>query len=126
MPVDLYLHLGPGGWYRRFGGSGGPAREEPINHSHLKYAAIEVLSGSAARDYDDVYRRLASRFPEFGLAKEGLADALATVVMVAYTMAQYIPEDDAMEALRLGCPYFSGEQIFRIVELATGRRLSTR
>lgn len=107
-----------GGWYIPRQPRDESGKNEPIRHGSLKDIAIEVLASSSSRDAQDIYNRLLSIFPEFDLAKEGLSDALARMVMSAYTIAQYVPDAFVFEELRLCCPYFSDKQIVRIIELA--------
>lgn len=111
-----------GGWYRPSELPSGPGRNEPIRHSRLKDISIEVLASSTSRDYQDIFHRLSGRFPEFDLAQEGLADALTRMVLSAYTVAQYVPDVHILEELNCSCPYFSDQQLLRIIELATRSR----
>jgi|AGTN01.2.fsa_nt_gi hypothetical protein len=115
-----------GGWYRPREQPGGGGHNEPVRHCRLKDAAIDVLSYSTSRDWHDVYHRLLGKFPEFGLAEEGLADALARMVVSAYTVAQYVPDAHLLEELRFSFPYFSDRQIERIIELASRSKPTLR
>ncbi|MBN8662488.1 MAG: hypothetical protein J0M35_19115 [Candidatus Obscuribacter phosphatis] len=108
-----------GGWYRPREVPGGPGRNEPVRHARFKDIAIDVLFSSTTRDYQDLYHRLSGKFPEFDLAEEGLVDALARMVLSAYTVAQYVPDAHVFDELRSTCPYFSDEQLLRIIELAS-------
>lgn len=108
-----------GGWYRPREMPSDPGRIEPVRHVHLKDMAIEELSSSEWRDYSVVCRRISGRFPEFGLAQEGLADALTRMVLSAFTVAQYVPDEHVFEELKWSCPYFSDQQLLRIIELSS-------
>ncbi len=111
-----------GGWYKPRELPSGAGKNEPVLHSLLKDAAIDALIESSSRDYSDISRRLTKWFPQFDDAKEGLADALACMVISAYTVAQFVPEAHVFEELRFTCPYFSDQQLLRIMELASRTR----
>ena len=94
----------------------GPMRTEPIKHCHLKDKAVDALAESTVKDWQSVYDRLVGRFPEYGIAEEGLADILALMAVTAYEAAERVPD---FGYLSRGCNYFSDEQLVRIVALTS-------
>lgn len=94
----------------------GPMRKDPVKYSHLKDKAIDALVESPIKDWQSIFDCLVGRFPEFGYAEEGLADVLALMVVTAYRFAEkalHFPQ------VQLACPYFSDEQLVRIVVLTS-------
>lgn len=87
-------------------------------HLGLKSSAIDAFSDLINRDYPMVFRTLHRKFLEFTYAKEELIHALTTMIISAYTVAQYTPKQNRLETMQAVCSYFSDEQLLRIIDLA--------
>lgn len=108
-----------GGWYKPRESSGAGERDEPIRHKHLKDLAIDVLSSCGSRKYPQVYSQLRLCLTTDGPESDGLADALARMVVSAYTIASFVPDAQCLYELRFSFSYLSDAQIKRIIELAS-------
>lgn len=111
-----------GGWYKPRDSAGDGERDDPLRHMHLKDLAIDVLSLCGSRNYLGVYSQLRLCLTIDGPEKEGIADALTRMVVFAYTIASFVPDEHVFEEMRFTFSYLSDTQINRIIELASRDR----
>jgi hypothetical protein len=110
---------GGSGWYkpREFGES--PSPSEPIRHLQLKEIAIQALSRSKTRNFSDVYEKLTKDLSDYTFVRKELAETMAALVVSAYTVAQYVPDEYVLNEMRFSFGCFSETQLKEIIEMAS-------